>query len=93
LAILPNLTYENFGTAYALYKEALEIDSNAEKSLQKTSLRELAFKLAMKCEDLLSLCSYRGESIPCCEYFDTIYSEHGFCFSFNPRYIGLPDEE
>jgi acid-sensing ion channel, other len=93
LAILPNLTYDNFGTAYELYKEALAIDPGVEKILQRLSLREMAFKLAMKCEDLLSVCSFRGDPIHCCDYFDTIYSEHGFCFSFNPRFIGSPDDE
>jgi acid-sensing ion channel, other len=93
LRILPNLTYDNIDIAYKLYKEALKIDSNVEKSFQKSTLREMVFKLAMKCEDLFSICTYRGESVPCCDFFEQLYSERGFCFSFNPRYIGVSDEE
>jgi acid-sensing ion channel, other len=91
-AVLPNLTYDNIDIAYKLFL-ASKMDSNVEKSFNKSTLREMVFKLAMKCEDLFSVCTYRGESVPCCNFFEQLYSEQGFCFSFNPRYIGLPDQE
>lgn len=93
LGILPNLTYNNIETASQLYKEALNIDANVEKTFQKSNLREMAFKLGIKCEQFMSYCTYRGDYVPCCEFFEMVYSERGFCYSFNPRYIGLPDEE
>lgn len=29
----------------------------------------------------------------CCEHFLPLYSEHGYCYAFNPRYIDTADAE
>lgn len=89
LEMLPKLSYENFDTMYATILNTTAKLENAEK----TTLRVLAFKVAMKCEDLFYACQYRGEDISCCEYFTPLYSERGFCFAFNARYIGTVDDE
>lgn len=57
------------------------------------NLRRLIFLVAMKCKTLFDedgdekLCKYRGMRIKCCDVFKPLFSDHGFCFSFNPRYI------
>lgn len=45
------------------------------------------------CNDTFDTCKYRDEEIKCCEHFYPIYSEHGFCYAFNPRYIDAYDSE
>lgn len=57
------------------------------------NVRQLAFTVGLKCEDLLEICKYKDEEIPCCEYFYAVYSEHGLCYSFNPRYLSKQDDE
>lgn len=87
--LLPALSYENMDEAYEIFRGiTVKLDS-----VHKTSLRKLAFKVAMKCEDLLYKCFFRGEEIPCCEYFQPIYTERGFCYSFNARYISPEEDE
>lgn len=89
LEMLPKFSYENLDKMY-------EIVANTTAKLDSilaTSLRQLAFKVAMKCDDLFYACSYRGEEISCCEYFTPLFSERGFCYSFNARYISYLEEE
>lgn len=89
LEMLPKFSYENLDMMYEI---VLNMTVNLEPVYQ-TTLRQLVFKVAMKCDDLFYACSYRGEEIPCCDYFTPLYSERGFCYSFNARYISLADEE
>lgn len=85
---LTKLTYDTFGSTY----EAIRNMSN-ELDINKYDLRQLAFKVGIKCEELLEICRYKDEEISCCEYFFPLYSEHGLCYSFNARYYGSPEEE
>lgn len=58
-----------------------------------SSLRHLAFKVAMKYSDLFYSCRFLGEDSSCCETFLPLYTEQGFCYAFNPRYIGSEADE
>lgn len=89
LKSLPKLTYETFGMANEAWKN---VSSNSEVKAVD-GLRQLTFKYGIACEDLLELCKYKDEDISCCDYFMPIYTEHGFCYSFNSRYYGTPGEE
>jgi acid-sensing ion channel, other len=89
LKSLPELSYFTFSQT----QEALANMTEAKLDFSKYNIRELAFELGVKCEDLLEICKYKDEEISCCEYFSPIYSEHGFCYSFNPRYLGKPQDE
>lgn len=89
LEMLPRLSYDTVDIAY----EVINSTKAAFDNEPKTSLRKLAFKVAMKCEDLFHSCLYRGEEISCCDYFSPIYSERGFCYSFNARFISADEEE
>lgn len=89
LKSLTKLTYDTLGSAYeASLNISDELDIN-----KQNNLRQLAFKVGIKCEELLEICRYKDEVIPCCEYFQPLYSEHGLCYSFNARYYGTPEEE
>ena len=89
LKSLPKLTYDTFGKAY---ESVLNMSSEMDASTIQ-SLRHLTFKYAVPCEDLLELCKYKDEDISCCDYFMPLYTEHGFCYSFNTRYYGAPEDE
>lgn len=45
------------------------------------------------CNETFEMCKYRDEDIRCCDHFQPVYSEHGFCFSFNGRYFDDADSE
>lgn len=89
LEMLTQLSFDSLETLYRIIsKTSKKLDNE-----KKTTLRQLVFKVALKCEDLFYTCSYRGEEIPCCEVFTPLYTERGFCYAFNARYIGTAEEE
>lgn len=75
------------------YSEAVLNMSNGADIKAKQNLRQLAFKVAKKCEDLLEYCEYKKDPVTCCDFFKPIYSEQGFCYTFNAKYIGEDDKE
>ena len=89
LEMLPKFSYDDFDMIYEI---VLNTTVSLEK-VDKTGLRQLVFKVAMKCDDLFYACSYRGEEISCCDFFTPLYSERGFCYSFNAKYVSFVDEE
>lgn len=88
LKALPRLSYETFGSM----QEAI-LNMSDGLDISRHNLRQLAFKVAIKCEELLEICKYKDDEISCCDYFYPLYSEHGLCYSFNTRYYGTPEEE
>ncbi|XP_052863169.1 sodium channel protein Nach-like [Anopheles cruzii] len=54
--------------------------------LRAANLRDLMFRVAVRCNDTFAVCRYKDEDIDCCEMFKPMYTEHGFCFGFNARY-------
>lgn len=80
--------YDTFG---GTYEAVLNMTSDFDAKI--FNLRQLAFAVGIKCEDLLEICKYKDEEISCCEYFNPIYSEQGLCYSFNARYYGTPTGE
>ena len=89
LKSLPKLSYDTLGNTY---EAVLNISSDLD--LMKYNLRQLAFKAGVKCEELLEICKYKDDEIPCCKNaFQPLLSEHGLCYSFNARYYGKPEGE
>jgi len=88
LKTLPELTYPTLSNTY----EAI-LNMSDESNAKTRDLRELAFKVAIKCDELFSLCKYKDEEISCCDSFLPLYTENGFCYSFNARYFGTPATE
>lgn len=89
LQSLPKLTYATFGRAY---EAVLNMSSEADTK-KEYNLRQLAFKYGIVCEDLFEFCKYKDEDVSCCDYFFPLYTEQGFCYSFNSPYYGSPAAE
>lgn len=81
--------------SYGVMNEMVTLSENVsdKKSMQNRDLRNLVFKLAIGCGETFKGCWYKDEPIDCCAYFKQVYSEHGFCYSFNARYVSLPAVE
>lgn len=91
IPVLKSLTKLSYNTLGGTYEAVLNMSNDLDTS--NYNLRQLAFKVGIKCEELLEICHYKDEEISCCEYFYPLYSEHGLCYSFNARYFGSPEEE
>ena len=82
---LPSLSFESFSNSYEAFDvETVNFDEN---------LRELAFKVAVKCNDVFKVCKYRNQEVNCCKVFRPFYTEHGFCYAFNGKYISSARRE
>lgn len=51
------------------------------------NLKFSTFQNGVPCNDTFENCKFRNEKFNCCDHFKIIYSEHGYCFGFNARYI------
>ncbi|CAG9801971.1 unnamed protein product [Chironomus riparius] len=90
LEILSRLSYDNIKKA-AEY--ASKIPSQMQQNWEKYQLRSLAFEISKKCEDIFNTCKFRAEEKDCCEIFQPIYSERGYCYSFNQRFSSTETTE
>lgn len=90
LKAIPNFSYGNRGLKSVVLSDSA---SAAIDKLSVRDLRRLAFKLALSCEDVFSSCRFKNKSMNCCEEFRPIYSERGFCYSFNSKYFGTLSDE
>jgi hypothetical protein len=72
----------------AFYKK---YNSNSD-DWQKKTLRKWAFSVAADVDEIFeNPCKFRAVEEKCGEIFQTVYSERGFCYSFNPRYHGFDE--
>jgi hypothetical protein len=85
---MPALSYDLFGS---IHDAAVNLSQR--EDMRDKNLRQLAFQVGIKCDELLEICKYKDEEITCCEYFMPLYSEHGLCYSFNSRYYSTPENE
>lgn len=85
---MPALSYDIFGS---IHDAAMNLSER--EDMRDKNLRQLAFQVGIKCDELLEICKYKDEEITCCEYFMPLYSEHGLCYSFNSRYYSTPENE
>ena len=89
LKALTTLSYKTMSIAHEI-----SLNISDEKTLKsKRILRSLVFDVAIDCNKTFQLCKYKDELINCCDDFLTIYTENGYCFSFNSRYFDLADKE
>lgn len=91
IPVLKSLTELSYGTLGNTYEAVLNMSNQIDTT--QLDLRQLAFQVGVKCEELLEICRYKDEEISCCDYFFPLYSEHGLCYSFNARYYGSPKDE
>lgn len=87
LDLLTSLNFDNIRDAELLAK-SIPVDLLADNSI-----REWAFRAQIACENALMGCKYRDEDIACCEHFEPVYTEHGFCYAFNSRFKSTAKEE
>nr|NP_001259646.1 pickpocket 23, isoform D [Drosophila melanogaster]AGB95488.1 pickpocket 23, isoform D [Drosophila melanogaster] len=87
LRILTSLNFENVRDAKVLSQ------SIPQNLLDAHTIREWAFEGHIDCKNVFVSCKYRDEDIPCCDHFEPIYTEHGFCYAFNSRFKSTPTED
>ncbi|XP_063706356.1 sodium channel protein Nach [Culicoides brevitarsis] len=78
---LPGLSYKSMSE----FSETLR-DISSDDVIKSANLRLLAFSTAISCNETFTLCKYKDEEIDCCEYFQPMFSENGFCYVFNGKY-------
>uniref|UniRef100_A0A182J395 Uncharacterized protein n=1 Tax=Anopheles atroparvus TaxID=41427 RepID=A0A182J395_ANOAO len=81
LKLMTQLSYANIREVAAMLG-----DMPSSPALRTANLRDLVFRVAVRCNDTFAVCRYKDEDIDCCEMFKPMYTEHGFCFAFNARY-------
>ncbi|XP_025197810.1 sodium channel protein Nach-like isoform X1 [Melanaphis sacchari] len=57
--------------------------------LPKDKFKDLAYQVVYHCEDLLYDCTFKGEPYNCCLGFEPVFTEYGFCYSFNTKHVEL----
>lgn len=90
LKAIPNFSYGPKGLKSVVLSD---LAANAIERLSINDLRSLAFHLALSCDKVFASCQFKNKSLNCCEEFKPVYSEHGFCYSFNSRYYGTSRDE
>lgn len=85
---ITRLSYENLKEFVEYVLKNILIIKPGATNWQKHSLRKWAFMVAINVDEVFTQCKFREEIKNCSEIFRPIYSERGFCFSFNSRYYG-----
>lgn len=85
---LPRLSYRTLPS----FNEYLANVSD-EEVIKKADFRKIAFLSAITCNNTFTSCKYKDEDIDCCEYFQPMFSENGFCFVFNGKYKDTYEKE
>lgn len=90
---IPNFSYDEDDLKYVILTP---------KSRQKLKqldydgdLRSMAFDFARSCDQVFKprSCLFRGKIYECCDIFLPIYTERGFCYTFNSRIYGKSFDE
>ena len=90
LHAIPNFTYGSKGLKAVILTDE---SSNDVYRLKNNDLRSLAFQLVQSCSEVFETCTFKGKVIDCCSAFLPLFSEHGFCFTFNSKVFATPNEE
>ncbi|KAF2898253.1 hypothetical protein ILUMI_07924 [Ignelater luminosus] len=51
-----------------------------------TNLRDFIFELMIPCEEMYEDCVWKADNYNCCKGFFPVFTESGFCYSFNSRH-------
>lgn len=90
---IPNFSYDVDELKYVI------LTRNSRQKLKQLDfegdLRSMAFDFARTCDQLFKprSCTFRGKKYQCCEIFLPIYTERGFCYTFNSRIYGKSFDE
>lgn len=91
-----SIDYDDDNNEYLKLIETLTsetVSGEYERDNGQSTLRQVVFRLAILCEDLLYDCKFLDADIPCCDFFKPVYSERGFCYSFNSWFTGSASGE
>lgn len=91
LEMLPQISYDNLNVIWKIISESEVLRKWSSEN--KNNLRQLIFKVGIKCKELLNHCVFLGEIFECCDHFTQLLTERGFCYAFNARYISKEDDE
>ncbi|XP_037027868.1 sodium channel protein Nach isoform X2 [Bradysia coprophila] len=90
LQLLTYLSYENIETAYDMVKNFSKLEI---QNFNKRSIKSFVSEVVLFCNETFKVCKYKDEEISCCDNFQPIFTENGFCFSFNSRYRETNNKE
>ena len=77
LVALANISYDSLDALLPYTEDA---------DLPQHGLKEIVFEVVSRCHVLVE-CAWKGDAeLNCCPYFRPIFTEHGFCYSFNLRF-------
>ncbi|XP_028130109.2 sodium channel protein Nach-like [Diabrotica virgifera virgifera] len=52
----------------------------------ETDMKELVYNISNKCDDVFQTCYWKSTAYNCCDIFDFVFTEHGFCYTFNSKH-------
>lgn len=92
LNAIPNFSYGTKGLRSIVLSESGKIFMN---QLSIDDVRTLAFQLKKSCSDVLQpqTCIFKKKIIDCCQVFQPIFTERGFCYAFNSRVFGTLEND
>ncbi|XP_065082360.1 sodium channel protein Nach-like [Ochlerotatus camptorhynchus] len=89
LRLMAKISYAQFDAIVSAMKE--DVPQTWSRMVVGKSFRDFVFQVAVGCDDLLAGCWFRGEPLECCSQFLPVFSEHGFCYAFNSKFIDAPE--
>lgn len=85
---ITRLSYENLKEFAEFSLKHMNVIKPDITNWNKETLRKWAFSTAIDVDDVFMECKFREKNTTCADILQPIYSERGFCFSFNSRYYG-----
>ncbi|RZC35753.1 sodium channel protein Nach-like, partial [Asbolus verrucosus] len=56
------------------------------KTAEIPDLKQTAFELMNRCEEIFENCEWKSYNFSCCDEFFPVFTEKGFCYTFNSRH-------
>lgn len=85
--LLQGLTTLSLTNLQDFQERTRNITSTRESAIDKEKLRDLMFLVGIKCEQVFNSCKFKDDELECCDHFAPIYTERGFCYGFNLKYV------
>ncbi|XP_045473290.1 sodium channel protein Nach-like [Harmonia axyridis] len=54
--------------------------------LEASTLKNIMISMMNKCQDIFDSCEWKSKPYDCCEGFFPVFTENGFCYTFNSRH-------
>ncbi|KAJ1532259.1 hypothetical protein ONE63_000875 [Megalurothrips usitatus] len=77
LTALANISYDSLAALQPYVDDA---------TLPQTDLKQIVYEVVSRCHVLVE-CAWKGDmELDCCPFFTPIFTENGFCYTFNMRF-------